>query len=144
MNLSWCHDLSYGFNKLSRVDSSCFFSVFFNRFFFDFIFQQWIGWKLGFIIIFLICFYVGLFQSYDLGHRYDKLTWLTLFIFFGSFFNWMFFKYGFVIFFIYFLWGYPDLITHVMNFVGWLELTWFIFLDSFLMDFFFQSYPPTT
>jgi hypothetical protein len=59
------------------------------------------------------------------------------FIFF--IFNWILqnrvdWELGYIIFFIYFLWGYHNLITRVTSLANWLE-----FLFLFLVDFFFKK-----
>ena len=64
------------------------FSFFELIFFFNFILQYWIDWELNFITYFNL-FYIELFQSYDPGYSFDRLTWVVSFL--VSFFNWFFY-----------------------------------------------------
>ena len=84
MRLSLSYDSGYKFDKLTLIDTDCFFVPFFN-----FIFQLWIYWELNFII-FSICFLLG-YSSLWSDNGFDRLTrvdmdhFLSFFIIFFSF-----------------------------------------------------------
>jgi hypothetical protein len=57
MRLSWSHNPSHEFARLTRVDSSYFLSIFLIEYFvLNFIFQQRVDLKFKFIISFDLCF----------------------------------------------------------------------------------------
>ena len=84
MKLSRFHDSHCEFNILTRVDLSFFFFIFFHIFFIPSLnielVENWTVFLFNFLSI-------GLSQSHDLSHRFDKLSRVDFIHCFGSCFN---------------------------------------------------------
>jgi len=64
------YNSGHEFERLIRVNSSCFFNRFFN---FNYILQHYVCWGLSFIIYFNL-FSIKLSKSHDPGRGFDKLN----------------------------------------------------------------------
>jgi hypothetical protein len=93
--------------------------------------------------------FLNLSQSYNSGHKFNKLNQVDYDHFVFSFSIWFFFSihlltlswFEIELHFFFFLWLYPELMTWITRLVDWPELTQFIFLDHFLIEFFFSFSP---
>jgi hypothetical protein len=93
---------------------------------------------------FFYLFFYEVIPSHDLGDKFNRLIHANLSCFFIFFFSissflslcWLENRASYFICFC-FLWGYIDLMTQVAGMTSWLELAPFIFLDAFLIEYFF-------
>jgi hypothetical protein len=139
IRLSWSYDLRIVFNGLTRFDSGCFLCLLFNWFFFHVYHSTLSRLKIEFHNLFYFAFYENILISQSRSQVLVFLLWLNE-----------------VVFFIFFLRGYIDLMTRVTSlstldlffirlsmsydmdrgFDGLTQLTYFF--SFFLIDFFFN------
>jgi hypothetical protein len=87
IGLSWYHELSCEFRKLTRVASSFFLNWYC---FFNFIIQHWVHWKLSFMIFFYLLS-MGLSWYCDHSSEFNMLSQVVLYHFFCIFLNLFYF-----------------------------------------------------